>query len=154
MNRAPCGAMVLQSTAVGDERLNPICISLLATLQSLAGACLVSRGPCGCSTTSHCGPLPSEANGSTPCRACCTCRCSAGERLRALAECQEARSALLALPQPEALAVLRDYMTAATAKDCSVMIALRRLPGGDVTPSDDALGVAAVGSQHFEYKVR
>lgn len=80
-------------------------------------------------------------------------RCSAGERLKALAECQEARAALLALPQPEALAVLRDYMTAATAKDCSVMITMRRLPGGDVTPSDDALGVAAVGSQYFEYKV-
>lgn len=34
---------------------------------------------------------------------------------------------LLALPQQEALPLLRDYLTAATAKDCGIMITLQRV---------------------------
>ena len=66
---------------------------------------------------------------------------------------QEAREALLALPPAEAHRVLREYMMAATAKDCSVMITLRRLSDADAQPSADALGTLTVDTQHFEYKV-
>ncbi len=90
-------------------------------------------------------------------------RCAAALRLEALMRCQAAREALLALPPEAAFAVLRNYMAAATAKDCSVMIALRPLPpegsgsGGGRGSSGlacDAMGSVAVGGQHFEYKVR
>jgi hypothetical protein len=42
---------------------------------------------------------------------------------------------------------------AATAKDCSIMITLRRLPITDAQPSAGALGTLTVNSQQFEYKV-
>ena len=40
-------------------------------------------------------------------------------------EYQQAMKSILSLPRNQALAVLRDYLIAATAKDCSIMIAFR-----------------------------
>jgi len=92
-------------------------------------------------------------------------RCTAAVRLAALARCQAARNVLLELPREQGFAVLRDYMAATTAKDCSVMIALRRLPGGgsggDCSPGGgggpgggaDAMGSVTVGRHQYEYKV-
>jgi hypothetical protein len=44
---------------------------------------------------------------------------------------QATRTALRNLPRDRALAVLRDFLTAQTAKDCAIMVALQRLPAAD-----------------------
>jgi inositol-pentakisphosphate 2-kinase len=44
------------------------------------------------------------------------------------ASTQSARAVLRALPRDRALAVLRDFMVAQTAKDCAIMVALQQLP--------------------------
>ena len=89
-------------------------------------------------------------------------KCSAAKRIGELAKCEAARDALLALPLAEAHAALRDYMTAVTAKDCSVMVTMRRAAQsgktGDCGGSKDACGgdvqgVVTIGSERFEYKV-
>ena len=49
------------------------------------------------------------------------------------AEHARAVAQLLALTDEEALMVIRDYLIAATAKDCSIMIACRQCP--DIHPS-------------------
>ena len=49
------------------------------------------------------------------------------------AEHARAVAQLLALTDQEALGVIRDYLIAATAKDCSIMIACRQCP--DIHPS-------------------
>mmetsp|Transcript_4072 Transcript_4072/g.11813 ORF Transcript_4072/g.11813 Transcript_4072/m.11813 type:complete len:111 (-) Transcript_4072:388-720(-) len=71
-----------------------------------------------------------------------------------------AHARLLSLSRAEQCSILRDYMTAATAKDCSVMIALRPLSGsptsggsGGDSRGGDAHGSLEVGHQSFEYKV-
>ena len=56
---------------------------------------------------------------------------------------------LLSLPRAEALAVLRAYSVSATAKDCALMIALRRLEGPDAgataAPTRQHAGCATAG---------
>jgi hypothetical protein len=47
------------------------------------------------------------------------------------AVCHGARAALRDLPRESALALVRDFLTAQTAKDCAIIVALQRL-------SDDA----------------
>ena len=51
---------------------------------------------------------------------------------------------LRALPQADACAALRAYLTAATAKDCSVMVALQVLPSPDPATEGSALPEPAV----------
>ena len=51
---------------------------------------------------------------------------------------------LRALPQADACAALRAYLTAATAKDCSVMVALQVLPSPDPATGGRALREPAV----------
>ena len=89
-------------------------------------------------------------------------KCSAARRLAELAQCEAARDALLVLPPAEAHAALRDYMTAVTAKDCSVMVTMRRAAQGGNTAGcggskdacgGDVQGVVTIGLQRFEYKV-
>lgn len=41
---------------------------------------------------------------------------------------QRARFAMHAMPRSRALAVLRDFLTAQTAKDCAIMVTLQLLP--------------------------
>ena len=53
------------------------------------------------------------------------------------AEGFDARRSLSVLPEAGRLAALRDYLTAATAKDCSVMIALQASRPMHVTPASE-----------------
>ncbi len=55
-----------------------------------------------------------------------------------------ARAALRRLPRPQALALLRDFLTAHAAKDCAIMITLQRLP--DTVACDDAVHDEATGA--------
>lgn len=55
--------------------------------------------------------------------------------------CQEAEhgkaiAQLLALPDVDALAIIRDYLIAATAKDCSIMVACRPCPNRQSSESE------------------
>ena len=50
----------------------------------------------------------------------------------AVQEYQQTMKSILNLPHNQALAVLRDYLIAATAKDCSIMIAFRNDEGNAV----------------------
>ena len=51
------------------------------------------------------------------------------------------------MPHGRALAVLRDFLTAQSAKDCAIMVALQLLPAGavDADPDDVAIVDAASG---------
>lgn len=50
------------------------------------------------------------------------------------------------MPRGRALAVLRDFLTAQSAKDCAIMVALQPLPGGaeDAAPGDVLVADAAL----------
>ena len=76
-----------------------------------------------------------------------TCSKAKAERLESC-EVDHARAIaqLLALTPPEALRVIRDYLIAATAKDCSIMIACRLRSESD--PSANEL------QSLYEYRVR
>ena len=54
------------------------------------------------------------------------------------AEILDARQSLIMLPEAAQLAALRDYLTAATAKDCSIMIALQASTPVHLTAASDA----------------
>ena len=47
------------------------------------------------------------------------------------------QSCHLAMPRGRALAVLRDFLTAQSAKDCAIMVALQPLPAGFANAGDD-----------------
>ena len=65
------------------------------------------------------------------------------------AEAASALSQLRALPRGRALAVLRDFLTAQTAKDCALMLALQRLPDDAADDCfDDGDGDGAVVLLH------
>jgi len=59
---------------------------------------------------------------------------------------RKATSQLLALPVSEALGVIKDYLIAATAKDCSIMVACRHCP--------DSIPVLSGVHHNFEYQVK
>jgi inositol-pentakisphosphate 2-kinase len=63
-----------------------------------------------------------------------------------VAEHYKATSQLLALPLSVALGIIRDYLIAATAKDCSIIIACRHCP--ESIPSNDDLHF------NFQYQVK
>jgi hypothetical protein len=59
------------------------------------------------------------------------------------AEHRRALSLLAALPEADQLAVMRDYLIAATAKDCSIMLALQASRAAAPLPSQSHLRVSA-----------
>lgn len=79
--------------------------------------------------------------------------CSAGERIDALNRWKAAHASLQSMSREEHCLVLRSYMTAVTAKDCSVMMALKPVRHHSTVLSDEVHGTITVGSQIFEYKV-
>jgi hypothetical protein len=48
-----------------------------------------------------------------------------------------------AMPRGRALAVLRDFLTAQSAKDCAIMVALQPAGAGDAAPGDVLVADAA-----------
>ncbi|KAF8091853.1 hypothetical protein N665_0433s0020 [Sinapis alba] len=68
--------------------------------------------------------------------------------------CKEAEedSSLHGLPYDESLKVVKDYLIAATAKDCSLMISFRLRNAWDSAPSCDAVCLKST-NQTFDYKV-
>lgn len=64
----------------------------------------------------------------------------------------EKYSSLHALPLDESLKIVKEYMIAATAKDCSLMISFQSRKGGDSAPSCDAVCLPST-NQVFDYKV-
>ena len=62
---------------------------------------------------------------------------ASSEQTIACAETSDAKQSLNMLSEAEQLAALRDYLTAATAKDCSVMTALRASSPVHLTPTSD-----------------
>lgn len=79
--------------------------------------------------------------------------CSAGKRIDALNRWKAAHASLQSMSREDQCLVLRSYMTAVTAKDCSVMMALKPVRDQCFVLSDEAHGAITVGSQVFEYKV-
>uniref|UniRef100_A0A1J3DDH9 Inositol-pentakisphosphate 2-kinase n=1 Tax=Noccaea caerulescens TaxID=107243 RepID=A0A1J3DDH9_NOCCA len=63
----------------------------------------------------------------------------------------EKYSSLHALPLDESLKIVKDYMIAATAKDCSLMISFQSRKGWDSAPSCDAVCLPST-NQVFDYK--
>ena len=58
---------------------------------------------------------------------------------------------MMALPLEEARAVLRSYVVAATAKDCAIMVTLRRLQDAPPLPADGpAAAAAALGGSSLD----
>ncbi len=53
------------------------------------------------------------------------------------AESFDVQQPLMMLPEAEQLAALREYLTAATAKDCSVMVALQASSPVHLTPASN-----------------
>ncbi|KFK31811.1 hypothetical protein AALP_AA6G161800 [Arabis alpina] len=64
----------------------------------------------------------------------------------------EEYSSLHALPLDESLKIVKDYMTAATAKDCSLMISFQSRKDWDGEPSCDNVCLKLT-NQTFDYKV-
>lgn len=64
----------------------------------------------------------------------------------------EEYSSLHALPFDESLKIVKDYLTAATAKDCSLMISFQSRSDWDSTPSCDYVCLKST-NQTFDYKV-
>lgn len=101
--------------------------------------------------SSHSQP---PGHGSMSVHKCCKRKnCSAGKRIAAVTQWKTAHALLHAMSRKEQCAVLRSYMTAVTAKDCSVMIAVRPLRKQAASISNEAHGAVKVDTQVFEYKV-
>lgn len=64
----------------------------------------------------------------------------------------EAYSSLHALPLDESLMIVKDYLVAATAKDCSIMISFQSRNAWDSEPSCDYVSLKPT-NQTFDYKV-
>jgi hypothetical protein len=91
----------------------------------------------------YCGLLGDEC--AAPAAGSATCTVDA--------VCHSARAALRDLPRERALAIVRDFLTAQTAKDCAIIVALQRL-SDDASPvsTDELLIREPVTGLHFRCK--
>lgn len=114
------GILTAQRLDVHDiEGIYPVYKAFLAREQQAADR---SRGATGSHAVDEMQPGTSQAAPQVECAGDSTLT---NPSAAACAEHQSALQSVGMLPDAEQLAALRDYLTAATAKDCSVMIAVQ-----------------------------